>query len=209
MKSIKEINLKPKPGKNYWRNCHREWREEFIYFVLVDRFHDNNKRHPLEFEHSHPGFGEEQELQKSCGGTLRGIINHINYIKDLGCTSIWLSPIFKNNPESYHGYAIENYLEVDERWGTKEELEQLVDIAHNLDMRVFLDIVLHHSGDNWSYPGNYDYNYYNGTQFPLEKWRYEDKPVPVEFRNPELYNRKDRSEILIVFLKQKTVIFSD
>ncbi len=190
MISIKEINLKPKPGKNYWRNCHREWREEFIYFVLVDRFHDSRKRHPLEFKHSHSGFGEEHELQKTCGGTLRGIINHINYIKDLGCTAIWLSPVFKNNPESYHGYAIENYLEVDERWGTKEELEHLVDIAHNLDMRVFLDIVLHHSGDNWSYPGNYDYNYYNGIQFPLEKWRYEDKPVPVELRNPELYNRK-------------------
>ena len=73
MKSIKEINLKPKPEKNYWRNCHREWREEFIYFVLVDRFHDNNKRHPLEFAYSHPGFGEEHELQKSCGGTLRGM----------------------------------------------------------------------------------------------------------------------------------------
>ncbi len=190
MKSIKEISLKPKPGKSYWKNCHREWREEFIYFVLVDRFHDDKNRHPLEFQDKHPGFGDEQELQKSCGGTLKGIIQHIDYIKNLGCTAIWLSPVFKNNPESYHGYAIENYLEVDERWGTKEDLEQLVDIAHNMDIRVFLDIVLHHAGDNWSYPGGYDYNYYNGLQFPLEKWRYEDKPVPVELRNPELYNRE-------------------
>ena len=190
MKSIKEIDLSPKPGKKYWKNCHREWREEFIYFLLVDRFHDSNKRRPLEFETRHYGFGEEYELQKSCGGNLRGIINHLDYIKSLGCTAIWISPVFKNNPESYHGYAIENYLEIDERWGTKEDLEQLVDAAHANDMRVFLDIVLHHSGNNWHYPGNYDYYYFNGIQFPLEGWRYDDGPIPIEMRHAELYNRK-------------------
>ena len=190
MKSIKEIDLSPKPGKKYWRNCHREWREEFIYFLLVDRFHDGNKRRPLEFETRHYGFGEEDELQKSCRGNLRGIINHLDYIKNLGCTAIWLSPVFKNNPESYHGYAVENYLEIDERWGTKEDLEQLVDAAHASDMRVFLDIVLHHSGNNWHYPGHYVYYYFNGSQFPLEGWRYDDRPIPIEMRNSELYNRK-------------------
>lgn len=190
MKSIKEIDLSPKPGKTYWRNCHREWREEFIYFLLVDRFHDSHKRRPLEFDIRHYGFGEETELRKSCGGTIRGIIDHLDYIKNLGCTAIWLSPVFKNNPESYHGYAIENYLELDERWGTREELEQLVDLAHSYDLRVFLDIVLHHSGNNWNYPDHYDYYYFNGAQFPLEDWRYEDRPVPIELRNPELYNRK-------------------
>lgn len=190
MNSIKDIDLKPKPGKKYWSNCQREWREEFIYFLMVDRFHDSKQRRPLEFKDRHHGFGDEQELKASCGGTLRGIIHQLNYIKDLGCTSIWLSPLFKNNPESYHGYAIENYLQIDERWGTKEDLEQLVDQAHHLEMRVFLDVVLHHSGNNWDYPGGYDYYYYNGEKFPLEKWRYTDRPVPIEFRNPELYNRK-------------------
>ena len=133
------MTFPPKPGKTYWRNCHREWREEFIYFLLVDRFHDSHKRRPLEFDIRHYGFGEETELRKSCGGTIRGIIDHLDYIKNLGCTAIWLSPVFKNNPESYHGYAIENYLELDERWGTREELEQLVDLAHSYDLRVFLD----------------------------------------------------------------------
>ena len=190
MKSIKEIDLSPKPGKTYWKNCHREWREEFIYFLLVDRFHDSNKRRPLEFELRHYGFGEEKELQKSCGGTLRGLINHLTYIKDLGCTAIWLSPVFKNNPESYHGYAIENYLKVDERWGSNEDLELLVELAHSYDMRFFLDIVLHHSGNNWDYPGHQDYYYYNGEQYPFEDWRYDDRPVPDEMRNPDLYNRK-------------------
>ena len=190
MKSIKDIDLAPKPGKKYWKNCHREWREEFIYFLLMDRFHDNNKRDTVEFTSSHHGFGDEEQLGKQCGGTLRGIINNLAYIKNLGCTAIWLSPVFKNNPESYHGYAIENYLEVDERFGTKSDLEELVEMAHALDMRVFLDIVLHHAGDNWNYPEGNPYYYNEGTEFTFGNWRYTDKPVPLELRNPALYGRK-------------------
>ena len=99
----------------------------------------------------------------------------MTYIKNLGCTAIWLSPVFKNNPESYHGYAIENYLEVDERFGTKSDLEELVEMAHNYDMRVFLDIVLHHAGDNWNYPEGKPYYYHEGTEFPFGNWRYTDR----------------------------------
>lgn len=190
MKSMNEIDLSPKPGKEYWINCHREWREEFIYFLLVDRFHDSNKRDSLDFDIRHSGFGNEDQLDKFFGGTIRGIIDHLDYIKNLGCTAIWLSPVFENNPDTYHGYAIQNYLEVDKRWGTRKELEILVDQAHELDMRVFLDIVLHHSGDNWFYPDDHEYYYYNGARFPSEGWRFEDRPLPIELRNPELYNRK-------------------
>jgi len=190
MKSIKDIDLSPKPGKNYWVNCHREWREEFIYFLLVDRFHDSNKRHTVEFDERHYGFGDSGQLTKQCGGTIRGINNHLDYIKNLGCTAIWLSPVFKNNPEAYHGYAIENYLEIDERFGTKSDLEDLIQQAHTLEIRVFLDIVLHHGGDNWNYPDGKDYNYYEGMEFPFGNWRYENMPEPVELRNPALYGRK-------------------
>ena len=190
IKSISKIDLSPKPGKAYWVNCHREWREEIIYFMMVDRFHDSNKRHSKNFDFRHVGFGNEDQLQKPFGGTLKGIMDNIDYIKNLGCTAIWLSPVFENNPGSYHGYAIQNYMDVDKRWGTKEELEQLVDKAHGLDIRVFLDIVLHHSGDNWSYPFDYDYFYAGGQRFPLGGWREKDRPIPVELADPEMYNRK-------------------
>ena len=190
MKSIHDIDLSPKPGKKYWKSCHREWREEFIYFLLVDRFHDSNKRHSAEFHTRHSGYGDDVQLMKQCGGTLRGIISHLTYIKNLGCTAIWLSPVFKNNPESYHGYAIENYLEIDERFGTKADLEDLVEMAHNYDMRVFLDVVLHHAGDNWNYPEGNPYYYHEGIEFPFGEWRYPDRPVPIELRNPALYGRK-------------------
>jgi alpha-amylase len=192
MTSIQEINLQPKEGKRHWQNCHREWREEFIYFILVDRFHDSHNRRPQNGINRQSGFGRADELQKFCGGTIRGIIDHLDYIDDLGCTALWLSPLFENNPQSYHGYAIQNYLEVDKRFGTKQDLEELVDKAHALDMRVFLDIVLHHSGDTWFYPEDVPYYYYEGAVFPFGGWRYEDSPVPAELRNPELYARKGR-----------------
>lgn len=190
MKSIKDIDLSPKPGKKYWINCHREWREEFIYFLMVDRFHDSNKRRSLKFSTRHSGFGDNEQLSEICGGTIRGIINHLGYIRNLGCTAIWLSPVFKNNPESYHGYAIENYLEVDERFGTKGDLEDLIEEAHRYEIRVFLDIVLHHAGDNWNYPDGKEYYYYEGREFPFGSWRHADRPVPLELRNPSLYGRK-------------------
>ncbi len=187
--SIDEINLDPKPGKKYWKNCHREWREEFIYFLMVDRFHDDLLRKPTKADH-HKGFGTAQQLTKTCGGTLRGIIHNLDYIERLGCSALWLSPIFENNPESYHGYAIQNYLEVDKRFGTKDDLEELVDEAHKRDMRVFLDIVLHHSGNNWFYPEDVSYYYYNGATFPFGGWKSSDLPIPFELHDPQLYGRK-------------------
>jgi glycosidase len=113
-----------------------------------------------------------------------------NYIQSLGCTALWLSPIFENNASTYHGYGIQNYLEVDPRFGTRQEMAQLVDEAHRRDMRVFLDIVLNHSGDNWAYPEDQRYYYYQGEQFPFGAWRRSDRPLPVEMRDPELYTRK-------------------
>ncbi|WP_431128320.1 alpha-amylase family glycosyl hydrolase [Flagellimonas flava] len=190
IKSIEDIDLTPKRGKEYWVNCHREWREEIIYFLMVDRFHDSNKRSSLDFDIRHSGFGNDNQLRKTFGGTIQGIIDNIDYIKNLGCTALWLSPVFENNPQSYHGYAIQNYLDIDKRWGSKKDLERLVVKAHNLDMRVFLDVVLHHSGDNWSYPFDHTYFYLNGERFPLGNWREKDRPLPMELRDPELYNRK-------------------
>lgn len=157
IKSIHDLDLSAKPGKVYWKNGSREWREEFIYFLLVDRFHDDHTRKPVPSGGKSVGYGSPTQLQKTCGGTLKGITNHLGYIRDLGCTALWLSPVFENNADSYHGYAIQDYTEVDARFGTRKDLAELVDAAHALNMRVFLDIVLHHSGNNWFYPSDFEY----------------------------------------------------
>ncbi|MBN8820878.1 MULTISPECIES: alpha-amylase family glycosyl hydrolase [unclassified Spirosoma] len=192
LRSVQDIQLEPKPGKRYWPNCHREWREEFIYFILIDRFHDSLLRHaPDQKERTH-GFGTAENLGNFCGGTFEGIIQHLDYVRTLGCTALWLSPVLENNLTAYHGYATQNYLAVDPRFGTQNELEHLVEAAHQLDMRVFLDIVLHHSGDNWFYPDDEPFYHYRGVRFPFGDWRWNDRPLPVELRNPDMYNRQGR-----------------
>lgn len=195
-RSIRDLDLRPIPGKTYW-NCHREWREEFIYFLLVDRFHDGRPRTPTAGpERSRPAARPEQ-LRRFCGGTLRGITRGLDYIRDLGCTALWLSPVFENDgaPDpawsSYHGYAIRNYLDVDPRFGTKADLVELVEQAHARDLRVFLDVVANHSGDVWYYPGDVPYFYADDDrQYDLGGWRHPDYPVPVELRNPAYFHRR-------------------
>lgn len=195
-RSIRELDLRPIPGKTYW-NCHREWREEFIYFLMVDRFHDGRERRPAgAAERARPAATPEQ-LRRFCGGTLRGITRHLDYIRDLGCTAVWLSPVFENDgaPDqgagTYHGYAIRNYLDVDPRFGTKADLVELVDEAHRREMRVFLDAVANHAGDVFHYPGDVPYYYADDhRQYDLGGWRHPDYPVPVELRNPACFHRR-------------------
>ncbi|MFA6317277.1 MAG: alpha-amylase family glycosyl hydrolase [Elusimicrobiota bacterium] len=191
-RSIAEIDLKPIPGKTYW-SCEREWREEFIYFLMVDRFHDGKERKPASGPERSKGFGDLASLGRFCGGTLKGVTKNLGYIQDLGCTALWLSPIFENDPgpETYHGYAIRNYLGIDPRFGTKADLVELVDEAHRRGLRVFLDAVANHCGDVFSYPGD-QARYYRDDHARHEfgGWRHPDYPVPVELRNPDYFHRR-------------------
>ena len=99
-----DIDLTPIPGKQYF-NLEREWREEFIYFLLVDRFHDDNARSPVLQAGRSNGISTPDDF---FGGTIKAITNHLDYMAGLGCTAIWLSPILENNPKAYHGYNINN-----------------------------------------------------------------------------------------------------
>lgn len=186
--SVAELDLRPPPGKDYF-SATREWREEFIYFLMVDRFHDSIARQPTLSPARSSGVSTPNGFY---GGTIRGITNHLDYIAGLGCTAIWLSPVFENNDGAYHGYNINNYLDIDPRFGTKQDLIDLVNAAHarNPPLRIILDVVINHSGDNWHYPGNVGYYYANDQRFPFGDWRRNDRPIPTELRDPDLYHRR-------------------
>jgi glycosidase len=193
--SVSDIVITPLPGKRYF-NLDREWREEFIYFVMADRFHDGQRRPAVHLPGRSHGFTTPDNFY---GGKIRGIAKNLDYIAGLGCTAIWISPLFENNAGAYHGYNINNYLEIDPRFGTKQDLVDLVEAAHNFQrngrawpMRVILDVVINHSGDNWAYPGGFDFRYANDQQFMIGFWRRDDRPVPTELRNDELYHRRGR-----------------
>jgi glycosidase len=131
------------------------------------------------------------------GGSIRGVTRNLDYIAGLGCTAIWLSPVFENNSDAYHGYDINNYLRIDPHFGTKQDLIELVEAAHGFrknghpfPIRVILDVVINHSGDNWFYPGKFRYFYSNDTVFDFGDFRGDDRPVPVELRNKGWYHRR-------------------
>ena len=85
------------------------------------------------------------------GGDLEGLTSHLNYIKELGATTLWLTPVFENNvPDSpdghsaYHGYAITDYYRVDPRLGSDSDYRRLVDTAHGMGLKVVMDMVFNH-----------------------------------------------------------------
>lgn len=188
MNSVADIVLTPIPGKKYF-NTIREWREDFIYFVMVDRFHDSNVRTPTSLGNAR-SVGITAPDNAFYGGTIRGIKEHLDYIAGLGCTAVWLSPVFENNPGAYHGYDISNYLAIDPNFGSEQDLIDLVEAAHARDMRIILDVVINHSGNNWSYPGGFSFKYIDDQRFPFGAWRRPDRPIPSELRDPEWYHRR-------------------
>jgi len=135
-----------------------DWRDQWIYFLLVDRF--NNPQAAPRFA---PFDGMHGAFQ---GGTLNGVRARLDYLKQLGVGAIWLSPVQKNcqyNPFTYHGYGIQDFLEIDPRFASDpvaakanpklvdDELRALVDEAHARGIYVIFDIVLNHAGDVFEY----------------------------------------------------------
>ncbi len=185
IRSIAHIDLsKPTPTRNV-PSINRPWKEELIYFLMVDRFHDGKIRTPITY--SHANTIPKEQLMKRFGGTFNGIKSQLQYIKNLGCTCIWLSPIFENHEKTYHGYAIVNFLETDPRYGTLEELKSLINEAHKLDIRIVLDIIVNHTADTWSYKEKD--TEYNGEPYSFGKWNDATFPLPHEFRNVAYYKK--------------------
>ncbi|MEZ2005191.1 alpha-amylase family glycosyl hydrolase, partial [Staphylococcus aureus] len=73
-----------------------------------------------------------------------GIIEKLDYIKLLGVDYIWLTPVYES-PMNDNGYDISNYLEINEDFGTMDDFEKLIKVAHQKDLKVMLDIVINHT----------------------------------------------------------------
>jgi len=100
-----------------------------IYHLLIDRFKGGWQTPPA-------------SKNIFCGGNLQGVIDKLDYIKDLGFTAIMLSPIYKS--QNYHGYHTLNFDEVDPHFGTWEDYQRLLDLAHDKGMRIICDFVPNH-----------------------------------------------------------------
>ncbi|MFI1352342.1 pullulanase-type alpha-1,6-glucosidase [Streptomyces sp. NPDC020898] len=154
---------------------HDATREQF-YFVLPDRFANGsaaNDRGGLTGSRLATGY-DPTDKGFYQGGDLKGLTQRLDYIKGLGTTSIWMAPIFKNQPvqgeganasAGYHGYWITDFTQVDPHFGSNKDLETLISKAHAKGMKVFFDVITNHTADVVDYEEK-SYGYLSKGAFP-------------------------------------------
>jgi len=147
-----------------------EWKTRAIYQILTDRF-----------ARTHDDITQCTDLSDYCGGTFKGIERNLDYIKNMGYNAIWISPVAKNAPKGYHGYWYINMYEINEHFGSKQDLKDLIDACHEKDIWVMIDVVPNHvapiPGNN-DFSGIYPFNdqkYYHELDMPC-KWVDDNDP---------------------------------
>jgi glycosidase len=179
-----------------------DWRDHVLYQLLIDRF-DNNKEGIPPYDPKTAKRGRDPKQGGVFqGGNLKGVTRRLDYIKELGCSAVWISPPFKqrqDDPGSYHGYGIQDFLAVDPRFGTLEDLRELVKQAHERGMYIILDIVLNHTGDVWSYADDPSPPFNAEGPYPFGQWHKiskgkelgpDDAVWPVELQDPDCFSRR-------------------
>ncbi|CCU79821.1 Trehalose-6-phosphate hydrolase [Halanaerobium saccharolyticum subsp. saccharolyticum DSM 6643] len=101
------------------------WKEAVVYQIYPRSFKDSNN----------DGIGD-----------LRGVIEKIDYLDKLGVDAVWLNPVYKS-PNDDNGYDISDYRDIMDEFGTMEDLEELMELLHQKDMKLIMDLVLNHSSD--------------------------------------------------------------
>jgi len=114
-----------------------------MYLIMTDRFADGDT--------ANDGPDHAAELKKPRGwhgGDLRGVAEHLDYLQDLGITTVWITPVYANEgePDSYHGYGATDLYKVDPHFGTLADLRRLGDELHKRKMKLVLDMVPNHVG---------------------------------------------------------------
>jgi glycosidase len=217
----------PLPRREPYHPSPGDWRDEVLYFLLPDRFSDGREgqRPPLDRGNlaaarpAQPEGGWRWDRWAASGadrwqgGTLRGITSQLDYLRDLGVTTLWVGPVFKQRGHlnTYHGYGVQDFLEVDPHLGDRADLVELVRQAHARGLRIILDVIFNHSGANWLYPagtpGGESRPRYTGGRYPFGAWRGdqgqpvgpiqgdEDGVWPAELQDTERYTRAGRGDL--------------
>jgi glycosidase len=114
---------------------------DVLYLIMTDRFADGNSAN------NEPG-NDRAAPRGWHGGDLKGIQQHLDYLHDLGVTTLWTTPVASNGamPESYHGYAATDLYAVDSHFGTLQDYKSLSDALHARGMKLVIDLVPNHIG---------------------------------------------------------------
>jgi len=182
---------------------------DFVYLIMPDRFANGNPDNDStddtveKVQRSNPG--------RRHGGDLQGIIDHLDYIADLGATAIWSTPLLLDdeNGASYHGYSCSDYYKIDPRYGTNELYRTYVEECHKRGLKVIMDIVPNHSStthwwyddqpfedwthqwdsytqSNWTFSTNMDYNASSADLYQMESGWFDRTMADMNLDNPYL-----------------------
>ena len=196
MERVSDIDFTALCDERKFQSSPSAWEDQVLYFLLLDRFSDDKEKGYKGNNGALVKAGQTQAFNpandfgnavanpagaaawrdaggKWCGGNLRGLTSKIGYLKRMGVTALWLSPIFKqvSFQPTYHGYGIQDFLSVDTHFGTTADLQKLVKTAHANGIYVILDIILNHSGNIFSYnPDRYATSDGNGNSYMDPRW---------------------------------------
>lgn len=154
------LNFKSKKKKIKWKYLLKERvkdnihplglnQSDLIYLLMPDRFSNGNTDNDA-FEKMNQSTIHRDSLYERHGGDLQGVIDHLDYIEELGVSALWLNPVETNDQktESYHGYAVTDHYAVDPRLGSTETYRNLVDKAHERGIKMIRDVVFNHFGNH-------------------------------------------------------------
>ena len=191
---------------------------DVIYLIMPDRFangnpnNDNSKSTKEISNRSLPG-GRH-------GGDIEGLIKNLDYIKELGATAVWPTPLCEDNDEaySYHGYAQSDVYKIDPRYGTNEEYVQLSAELHQRGMKNIMDYVTNHWGwKHWMYndlptynwihqfPGYSQSNYRMTTQFDKNASKVDSKQCMDGWFVPSMPDLNQSNPLVLNYLTQNAI----
>jgi len=139
------------------------WKSRAVYQILTDRFARDDTANAAACSN----------LSGYCGGTWKGIQNHLDYVQGLGFDAIWITPVVDNLDGGYHGYWARNWEKLNSHFGSEDDLKNLVKTAHSKGIWVMVDVVANHVapvGDDFSqiYPFNKAEHYHSDCQ--IQDW---------------------------------------
>ena len=182
---------------------------DFVYLIMPDRFangdvsNDSTDDTVEKAQRSNPG--------RRHGGDLQGIIDHLDYIADLGATAVWSTPLLLDNENgaSYHGYSCSDYYLIDPRYGSNELYKRYVEESHKRGLKVIMDVVPNHSStshwwyedqpfkdwthqwdeytqSNWTFSTNMDFNASQADLYQMESGWFDRSMADMNLDNPYL-----------------------
>ena len=212
----KNYSLKQRRENSKFRKSYDS--SDMIYLVMSDRFANGNQNNDSEksvtekANRTNPG-GRH-------GGDIQGMIDHLDYIKELGATALWPTPLCEDNDKtySYHTYGQSDVYKIDPRFGTNEDYVRLSAELHKRDMKLIMDYVTNHWGaEHWMYkdlptydwvhqfPGYSQSNYRMTTQYDIHASALDKKQCVDGWFVPSMPDLNQSNPLVLKYLTQNAI----